>query len=102
MSGLRTLCSPTTKARDLQALRGWRDPDSNRGHHDFQSCALPTELSRLGRAMLARSWCGDRAAKCGGAPSTPLRLRNASATFSDLGAGGRPGAGALGVRIELQ
>ena len=24
----------------------WRDPDSNRGHHDFQSCALPTELSR--------------------------------------------------------
>src|SRR4051795_6745209 len=25
---------------------GWRDPDSNRGHHDFQSCALPTELSR--------------------------------------------------------
>ena len=29
--------------RDLQA---WRDPDSNWGHHDFQSCALPTELSR--------------------------------------------------------
>ena len=27
----------------------WRDPDSNRGHHDFQSCALPTELSRRGR-----------------------------------------------------
>ena len=26
----------------------WRDPDSNRGHHDFQSCALPTELSRRG------------------------------------------------------
>ncbi len=24
----------------------WRDPDSNRGHHDFQSCALPAELSR--------------------------------------------------------
>ena len=23
----------------------------NRGHHDFQSCALPTELSRRGRAM---------------------------------------------------
>ena len=24
----------------------WRDSESNRGHHDFQSCALPTELSR--------------------------------------------------------
>jgi integrase len=24
----------------------WRDRDSNPGHHDFQSCALPTELSR--------------------------------------------------------
>src|SRR4249919_2818606 len=30
----------------LQGLLQWRDPDSNRGHHDFQSCALPTELSR--------------------------------------------------------
>ena len=24
----------------------WRDPELNRGHHDFQSCALPTELPR--------------------------------------------------------
>ena len=24
----------------------WRDPESNRGHKDFQSSALPTELSR--------------------------------------------------------
>lgn len=24
----------------------WRDPDLNRGHKDFQSSALPTELSR--------------------------------------------------------
>jgi len=31
-----------------RALRKWRDPDSNRGHHDFQSCALPAELSRPG------------------------------------------------------
>jgi MFS family permease len=34
----------------LAALVGlvlvWRDPDLNRGHHDFQSCALPAELSR--------------------------------------------------------
>ena len=32
--------------RLCRASVGWRDPDSNRGHHDFQSCALPTELSR--------------------------------------------------------
>ena len=30
----------------IATKREWRDPDSNRGHHDFQSCALPTELSR--------------------------------------------------------
>jgi hypothetical protein len=28
---------------------GWRGPESNRGHHDFQSCALPTELPRRSR-----------------------------------------------------
>ncbi len=42
-------------SRDLR----WRDPDLNRGHHDFQSCALPTELSRHGideqRALQGRS-----------------------------------------------
>jgi hypothetical protein len=27
---------PTSKSATLQAFRGWRDPDSNRGHHDFQ------------------------------------------------------------------
>ncbi len=27
-------------------LKWWRDPDLNRGHIDFQSIALPTELSR--------------------------------------------------------
>src|SRR5687768_8811716 len=26
----------------------WRGPESNRRHHDFQSCALPTELPRRG------------------------------------------------------
>src|SRR5688572_19697741 len=30
----------------LPVLRPWRGPESNRGHHDFQSCALPTELPR--------------------------------------------------------
>src|ERR687886_733498 len=40
----------TSPVMGLDALTagGWRDPDSNRGHHDFQSCALPTELSRRG------------------------------------------------------
>ena len=36
------------KSLQTQAFQRWRDPDSNRGHHDFQSCALPTELSRRG------------------------------------------------------
>src|SRR5919112_3718707 len=33
-------------------MREWRGPESNRRHHDFQSCALPTELPRL----TARRW----------------------------------------------
>ena len=38
-------------ANPRKALKGreigwWRDPESNRGHKDFQSSALPTELSR--------------------------------------------------------
>src|SRR5512132_2980079 len=37
---------PCVRPPFLQAFCRWRDPDSNRGHHDFQSCALPTELSR--------------------------------------------------------
>src|SRR5918995_3644903 len=39
-------------------ISGWRDPDSNRGHHDFQSCALPTELSRRAANRLARGGPG--------------------------------------------
>ena len=30
----------------LQEVVKWRDRDLNPGHHDFQSCALPAELSR--------------------------------------------------------
>jgi hypothetical protein len=41
----------------INVLREWRDPDSNRGHHDFQSCALPTELSRQGAVL----WLAYRA-----------------------------------------
>ena len=29
----------------LKQKKWWRDPESNRGHKDFQSFALPTELS---------------------------------------------------------
>jgi hypothetical protein len=42
---LRPVCSldsTTTEASDLQDVHRWRDPDSNRGHHDFQTDALNT------------------------------------------------------------
>src|SRR3978361_1953781 len=32
----------------------WRGWESNPRHHDFQSCALPTELPRRGGTILAR------------------------------------------------
>ena len=38
-----------------QGVRRWRDLDSNRGHHDFQSCALPTELSRRDWEIMRRA-----------------------------------------------
>src|SRR5205823_7974625 len=43
--------------RDSREKLEWRDAESNRGHHDFQSCALPTELSRrtpANRQLFAR------------------------------------------------
>ena len=46
--GLRVR-NPKITANAVLPIAGqfrWRDPDLNRGHHDFQSCALPTELSR--------------------------------------------------------
>jgi nuclease-like protein len=36
----------------------WRGPESNRRHHDFQSCALPTELPRLVAGAMGRAWEG--------------------------------------------
>ena len=58
------------KTACLQAFRRWRDPDSNRGHHDFQSCALPTELSRRdGWIRVAR----DRRYRGGGARAAASR-----------------------------
>lgn len=44
-------CAPTRrKKRDLAAIgrcRVWRDPDSNGGHHDFQSWARVIQLRRI-------------------------------------------------------
>src|SRR5660397_278521 len=36
----------------------WRGAESNRGHHDFQSCALPTELPRQGCTHLLAERAG--------------------------------------------
>src|SRR4051812_30758324 len=47
----------------------WRDPDSNRGHHDFQSCALPTELSRRRAESVAPASRAARAYLSRGGPS---------------------------------
>ncbi len=43
------------KARKPLFIGWWRDPESNRGHKDFQSSALPTELSRLGEKELIKA-----------------------------------------------
>jgi len=39
VQGLLRLSSPRPKNENPAGMRdcGWRDPDSNRGHHDFQS-----------------------------------------------------------------
>ena len=68
----------------MQGVPRWRDPDSNRGHHDFQSCALPTELSRRnGWIRVAR----DGRYRGGGAPpSRPAARRRARASRGGGGA----------------
>ena len=40
----------------------WRGPESNRRHHGFQPCALPTELPRPGGAQSSRDLRAARAA----------------------------------------
>ncbi len=44
--GVAATAESRPRAKELILLCVWRDPDLNRGHHDFQSCALPAELSR--------------------------------------------------------
>ena len=46
-----TVLRPQTTA--MLSGRECRDPGSDWGHHDFQSCALPTELSRLTLFLLS-------------------------------------------------
>ena len=45
-----TRATEDAAARRCPAAARWRGPESNRRHHDFQSCALPTELPRQARA----------------------------------------------------
>jgi hypothetical protein len=40
------LKTPSLQKLGVLRIKWWRDPDLNRGHTDFQSVALPTELSR--------------------------------------------------------
>src|SRR3954451_17768188 len=50
----RAIGGSYARASGTAAPREWRGPESNRRHHGFQPCALPTELPRrTGPAMLA-------------------------------------------------
>src|ERR671912_2340043 len=59
--------------RCLQHFLEWRDPDSNRGHHDFQSCALPPELSRRVRRLAFWSKPDDSRVRNAGYQGNVLR-----------------------------
>jgi hypothetical protein len=37
--------------QEIKSLRGWRDPDSNRGHHDFQSCCARLRILLFARHL---------------------------------------------------
>ena len=92
---MRSACAHqrrTTQVASLQGLSRWRDPDSNRGHHDFQSCALPTELSRRGGGLrVAPVPCAETATFPG---SAPPRDRAGRSHRSGRPRGGRGGAAA--------
>ncbi len=84
-----------TKATQRRASHRWRDPDSNRGHHDFQSCALPTELSRRGRADRS-GWSGDS----GRSPGYPERPCSQARRMGRGSMGRLPGVRQPGVQIS--
>ena len=48
-----------TSAFSFLIIQWWRDPELNWGHADFQSAALPSELSRLTYPLLLK-WRGRR------------------------------------------
>jgi hypothetical protein len=50
--GLRPKADP---CRSMWCEARWRGPESNRRHHGFQPCALPTELPRRGTVSVAVS-----------------------------------------------
>jgi hypothetical protein len=47
------------KALASSAFGGWRDPDSNRGHHDFQSAAGTRTTGAVCRGLLELRVPGD-------------------------------------------
>src|SRR3954453_3898461 len=49
----RAIGGSYARASGTAAPREWRGPESNRRHHGFQPCALPTELPRPAAASLA-------------------------------------------------
>ena len=51
---------PDDTARRCAAADKWRGPESNWRHHDFQSCALPTELPRRSSPLIVASALLDR------------------------------------------
>src|SRR5437879_7002396 len=53
MSKHRAVHNRAQKRATCRASPKWRGPESNRRHHDFQSCALPTELPRRAARMVA-------------------------------------------------
>jgi hypothetical protein len=57
-STARATPDPTRDSSGLRYIRRWRDPDSNRGHHDFQACA---SVSRIARKFLQISGTRTRA-----------------------------------------
>ena len=48
----RVVADEDDRASATAAPREWRGPESNRRHHGFQPCALPTELPRPGGATV--------------------------------------------------
>src|SRR3954463_14319998 len=52
-AGSRATVAPDDAGAGIKPERRWRGPESNRRHHDFQSCALPTELPRRAGGMVA-------------------------------------------------